>query len=126
MHGMIGTGTALVDAGLKVHVYRNLTKGLWSIRHSGRVIAHSPKVVLMACTMRVREGGRQRAIRDGQRNVHAWIEGMSCSLEVSDSLTEIGYNPFRGPTFTSRPGFLPVYEARFVVLSDDGKAYAVL
>lgn len=75
--------------------------------------------------MRVREGGRQRAIREGQRNVHAWIEGEPCD-GVDAELVEIGYNPFVAGVFTVRPGFVPVYAARLVVLGADGRAWAAV
>ncbi|MXQ10444.1 hypothetical protein [Microvirga makkahensis] len=111
---------------MKVEVYRNLTRQCWSVRSGGRVIGHRHEVMLRTCTMRVREGGRQRALREGQRNVHAWIEGDLCE-DVADTVrTEIGYNPFRDSTFTLRPGFDPVFTARFVILSRSGRAYAVL
>ncbi|ANY85554.1 hypothetical protein BB934_45845 (plasmid) [Microvirga ossetica] len=106
--------------GLKVHVYRNLTKGVWSVRKSGRVIAHRPLIVLRDCKIRVSESGRQRAIREGQRNVHTWIEGRYCAEAIAGELTPIGYNPFHAPTFTRRPGFIPVFEALAVVFAEDG------
>jgi hypothetical protein len=109
-----------------VQVYRNLTRGLWSLRRAGRVIGHRHAVTLQACVMRVRESERQRAIRTGHRNVHAWIEGHPCEDVVDEDTVEIGYNPFKAPTFTIRPGFEPVVTARLVILSRDGRAYAVL
>src|SRR5687768_4498386 len=91
-HLVIDTGIALEDTGLDVHVYRNLTKGVWSVRSSGRVIAHRPRIVLRNCKMHVRESGRQRAIRDGYRNVHAWVSGEPCRQPLEADLIEIGYN----------------------------------
>jgi hypothetical protein len=109
-----------------VQVYRNLTKGCWSIRSGGRVVSHRHRVTLQACTMRVRECGRQRALREGHRNVHAWIEGTLIEDAVAEGLVEIGYNPFLAPTFTLRPGFEPIHAARRVVLAETGRAYALL
>jgi len=120
------SGRPLEESGLKVQVYRNLHKGLWSVRSKGRVITHRPLIILRNCTMRVQESERQRVIREGQRNVHAWIVGEPCWDTVGDDLVEIGYNPYFAPTFTSRPDFRPVTEARFVVFSQEGKAYAIL
>ena len=88
-------------------------------------MAHEQRVVLKSCTLRVRESGRCRAVRQGQRNVHAWVEGSPCD-SLDGELVEIGYNPFLASTFTIRPGFDPVHEAQFVVLGTDGKAHAVL
>jgi hypothetical protein len=109
-----------------VQVYRNLTKGCWSLRSGGRVIAHHHRVTLRACTMRVCGSGRQRVLLEGQRNVHAWVEGNLVREMIDGGPVEIGYNPFLAPTFTVRPGFVPVFEAQAVTFSHDGRAYAVL
>lgn len=119
-------GRPLEESGLKVQVYRNLHKGLWSVRNKGRVITHRPVIVLRNCSMRVQESERQRVIREGQRNVHAWIVGEPCWDLPDDALVEIGYNPYFASTFTSRPDFNPVTEARFVVFSQEGRAYAIV
>jgi hypothetical protein len=111
---------------MRLQVYRNLTRGAWSVRHVGRVIGHRPSVILRDCTMKVREVGRLAVLRSGHRSVYAWIEGESFDGAIGGPLIEIGYNPFLAATFTLRPGFEPVHEARFVVLGADGKAYAVL
>ena len=106
-------------------MYRNLMRACWSIRRGGRVVAHEQRVVLQSWILRVRESGRCRAVRQVERNVHAWVEGLPCDSADGDMIG-IGYNPFLASTFTTRPGFAPVHEARIVVLDTDGKAYAVL
>ncbi|MBJ6125413.1 hypothetical protein [Microvirga splendida] len=57
--------------------------------------------------------------------MHAWIEGDPRDV-VDAELVEIGYNPFMGPTFTIRPGFVPVYVAQLVVPEVDGRVWATL
>jgi len=121
-----GIGRPLEESGLRVQVYRNLHKGLWSVRGKGRVIAHRPLIILKDCVMRVQESERQRVIREGQRNVHAWVTGVPCWETDGNDLVEIGYNPYFAPTFTSRPGYEAVTSARFVVFSQEGKAYAAV
>jgi hypothetical protein len=37
--------------------------------------------------------------------------------------TELGYNPYRAPTFTARPGFAPVHAAALVLFCADGRCY---
>ncbi|MPR07813.1 hypothetical protein [Microvirga tunisiensis] len=88
-------------------------------------MAHEQRVILRSCVMRVREGGRRRAIREGQRNVHAWVAGELTDV-VDGELIEIGYSPFVAGTFTVRPDYAPVHEAKFVVLGRNGQTYAVL
>jgi len=86
----------------RVDVYRNLHTGLWSIRHRGRVVMHASRVLLRDVRFVVSEAGRQRALRTGQRNVHAVARGVVAALEgprpaaLADRVT---YNPFRGPDF---------------------------
>jgi len=65
---------------LKVHVYFNFTRKLYSVkamegREKGKVLFHSKDVLLKNCKMKVSEAGRQRVLRTKQKNVHAGITG---------------------------------------------------
>jgi len=63
----------------RVDVYRNLTKpdGPWySVRQDGAVVGHSRGIDLHKCIFHVNEVGRQRVIRTGHKNVHAYVSGM--------------------------------------------------
>lgn len=65
---------------MKVFVYFNLHKGLWSIRaeegpHKGKVVAHASQLSLSDCTFKVSEAGRQRVLREKRKNVHAGVHG---------------------------------------------------
>ncbi|MEE9596432.1 MAG: hypothetical protein V3V96_06615 [Acidiferrobacterales bacterium] len=65
---------------MKVFIYYNLTKHVWSIRaaegpHKGLVIGHADRVSLRDCTFKVSEAGRQRVLKEKRKNVHAGIEG---------------------------------------------------
>lgn len=88
------------EPGRKVEVYRNLHNGLLSVRDAKtkKVIGHAHAVQLSNVTLRVSEAGRQRAVREGRRNVHAFAVGTE-----TDGLTASGervtYNPFRAPHF---------------------------
>lgn len=67
-----------MDPGRRVQVYRNLNRpdGPWySIRQNGRVVAHAREVALSQCQFKVNLKGRARALRTGQKNVHAFVEG---------------------------------------------------
>ena len=61
-----------------VDVYFTLHRGVWSLRDrkSGLVTGHS-RVVAFAfgARMVVREAGRARVLREGVKNVHAFIRG---------------------------------------------------
>lgn len=86
-----------------VDVYRNLNKsGVWySIRQDGRVIAHAQTVVLINVKFVVGEAGRQRVLKTGRRNVHAFARGTLCYPEGwGDALThKAGYNPRKDTRF---------------------------
>lgn len=64
----------------EVRVHRNLNTGGWSVlaRVPGRgwrVIARLTYVALRDVSFVCREGGAHRALRTGQRNVHAFAQG---------------------------------------------------
>jgi len=63
-----------------MRVYRNLHKDCWSIQQKntkGRwlVVAHTDSITLRDCELRVSEAGRQRVLKEGRKNVHAYIQG---------------------------------------------------
>ena len=62
---------------MKVFVYFNLHKKLWSIKslESGRVIGHATEVILRDCQFKVSQAGRARVIAEQRKNVHAGIVG---------------------------------------------------
>lgn len=71
-----------LDPRKPVEVYRNLHReGVWySVRQGGRVVAHTRGILLSPARFVVRQAGRERAIREGRRNVHAWVRGrFACS-----------------------------------------------
>ena len=94
--------------GQKVFVYYNLRSHVWSVKaltgaNKGLVIAHAEYVTLKNAIPRVSEAGRQRVLRDKQKNVHAGIVGEWVPFEPPAVHTvAISYNPYKGPTFTFR------------------------
>lgn len=65
---------------MRVRVYRNLKHGrkappLYSIMHKGKVIDRRGQVLLSDAKFLVSEAGRQRVIKERQKNVHAFVEG---------------------------------------------------
>jgi hypothetical protein len=57
-------------------VYRNLTRGAWSVRVGGRVVGHVPAIALAGVALRASEASRLRCLRLGIRDVHAWARGV--------------------------------------------------
>lgn len=73
---------------MKVKVYRNLHNGLYSIQQGGLVLGHAARVALKGASFTVSEAGRQRVIREGKKNVHAFA--------VGDLAEVYGFQGFRG------------------------------
>ena len=115
-----------------VDVYFNLAKRVWSIRSrtgddAGRVIAYADTVVLTDVELKVNESGRQRVIREGRKNVHAFARGKLAAtggFETAHAaralwgyqLTPVTYNPYRNASFVERRTQRPVTEAKGALL----------
>lgn len=119
---------------MRVFVYFNLHKRLWSLRamegpDKGRVIAHRELVSLEDCTFKVSEAGRQRVIREQRKNVHAGVVGTLIPNDTNvyeETWRRVSYNPYKGPTFVALGTLEPVYEAPMAVLvARPGKKPAV-
>jgi hypothetical protein len=106
-----------------VEVYLNTHATAWSVRAKGKVIGHAPYFIsLVNATFHVQEGGRQRYLATGQKNVHAWIKGEL----VLDEYTKNGYawlktktaiyHPKKHKSFICHETKKPVKEAAYVEL----------
>jgi len=111
---------------MKVDVYFNLHKKVWSIRDkkSGLVIAHRRELTLKDATMRVQPAGRDRVRREGTKNVHAFISGEWVDtpygtdqplVDHSSLEEEITYNPYMYDSFVAKRTEKPVFGAEWVV-----------
>ena len=115
---------------MKVKVYFNLHKKLFSVvamegDDKGRVIAHVNQIELAQCVFRVQQAGRKRVLREGKKNVHAYIAGHTCNLKDSTKMDgEATYNPYKYSTFVDREDGSPVgYRpyCKLVVENNKGK-----
>jgi len=100
---------------IKVEVYFNLHKRVFSIRscRTGRVIHHAKDVNIVNPKFVVREGGRQRVLRERKKNVHAFVRGNITAFKDSPShlADTIGYNPYKYDSFVNLTDEAPVYKA---------------
>lgn len=92
--------------GLRVFVYFNLHKKCWSVRAlegdcKGCVVSHADVVYLRDASPKVLESGRQRVLREKQKNVHAGIIGYIVLPQdfEGDSDKSITYNPYKYKSF---------------------------
>ena len=106
---------------MKVEVYFNLHKRVFSVRSckTGRVIHHAKDVHIVNPKFVVREGGRQRVLRERKKNVHAFVRGDTYWFEPTlfhryedcPTLDTIGYNPYKYDSFVNVTDEAPVYKA---------------
>lgn len=112
-----------LEAGTPVKVYRNLHNQTFSIVDvaTGLVVAHSEVVNLKDAKFVVSEAGRQRVLREKQKNVHAYVVGTFVSTHRESRRHEATYNPYKYETFVTSTQE-PLHEAAAVTLKD-GKVY---
>lgn len=92
-----------------------------SVKIPGSRVFYLAGAVLMDCEFKVHEHGRQRCIRDGQRNVHAWVVGRMLAASVTPYDTSRGlnvavYDPWKGSTFVDAHTHEPVLHSSYVIM----------
>ena len=108
---------------MKVKVYYNLHKKCYSIvslekENYGRVIKHDNCVPLFDAQFKVSEKGRQRVLREQQKNVHAYVVGTWVSEFVPRSTVKLAtYNPYKYSSFVDAHSKKPLAKASQVLLS---------
>ena len=115
------------DIGKKVAVYYNINAHLWSVRYRGIVIGHTNALRLDNVTLKISEAGRQRVLREGRKNVHAFAVGTLSAIEdagVAIGGTPITYNPYKYNSFVTALNHVPVYGADVAWLVGRGVAIA--
>lgn len=106
-----------------VHVYRNLHKNCWSVRHKGKVIKHLDELILTEASFHVQPAGRAKVLRENRKNVHAYVKGyLDDGLAIRSSRkTPITYNPYKFGYFYNRRTMSKVEKARMVWFDKNGK-----
>lgn len=104
-----------------VEIYRNLNKrGVWfSVRQRGKVVGHVQNITLMAVTFVVNQTGRDRCLREGRKNVHAWVRGTVRDKRPQYSApARVYYRPREAAYFHTADG--PARNAWLAVIGKDG------
>jgi hypothetical protein len=118
-----------VDLDSPIYLYRNLHKNGYSIKQFGKVVAHAERLCIRDCQFVVSESGRQRVLKEKQKNVHAFIKGyyttsgMGTSVERNDLPVEITYNPYKNDCFVTKnftPNGKSLKGARFCIADNNG------
>lgn len=113
-------------------VYRNLHRDDWSVRESGRVVAHRKAVIVRDPQFVVQPAGRERVLRERRKNVHAFVRGEvvnSLPLLVAAGFVDLDhqglafatYNPYLAPYFTDVVTGARLDSATWAVLTTDGR-----
>jgi len=107
---------------MRVEVYFNLHKHVFSVRQcsTGRVILHTDKVHIRDPEFVVRKSGRDRVLREGKKNVHAFVRGEISYFPDFDpdylGYSLVAYNPYKYDTFVDVEGITPVRTAKRAAL----------
>ena len=88
---------------MKVRVYWNLHKKMWSVQDTktNKVIGHKQHITLWNAKFVVRKGGQKRVREQGKKNVHAFAVGLITDdkQQVYDSWNRVKYNPYTDDYF---------------------------
>jgi len=95
---------------MRVEVYWNLHRKLWSVRHKGKVIAHVTSVQLENVLWVVQPAGREKVRREQRKTVHAFARGeFVCSstyypiqayaIRSPHAWHSVTYNPYMDNSF---------------------------
>ncbi len=108
----------------KVQVYRNLNNGSLSIKQNGLVVGHADIIALSEVKFIVNQKGRERVLREGRKNVHAFVEGYfvpsSIDIQMEDSVC---YNPYNMDSFIFAFSNRTVSEADYFKAYSNGKMF---
>lgn len=115
----------------RYYIYRNLRTGGFSVRYCGRVIDRLHTFTAEGVEFRVNEKGRQKVIKDRQKNVHAFVVADKYTVEKYPILTvdevdrmiRITYNPYTDTQFKCH-GF-NFYSARKIIFQN-GRCFLAL
>jgi len=110
--------------GDKVMVYYNLHKHTFSISRNSRVITHADYVKLTDVEFRVRQGGREKVVREKSKNVHSFVIGTLmdyCKYPCENLPSEpnsniVTYNPYKYNSYVMKDTEEPIYRAGEVEL----------
>ena len=101
---------------MRVEVYFNLHKKTFSVRscETGRVIRHTDEIHIVNPEFVVRKSGRERVLREGKKNVHAFVRGVCPFYRLNprnSTLDTLTYNPYKYASFVDKNTEEPVYKA---------------
>lgn len=114
----------------RFYIYRNLTKKCFSIKHRGKVVGYADSILIKNPVFKVNEKGRQRVIKEKQKNVHAYVTCFESDMKVLEDTPlntqefskEITYNPYYLDAFKYAEGNKALGHVESVLMHD-GRIY---
>lgn len=113
-----------LDTSKRVRVYRNLNNGSLSIKQGGHIVGHAQEVTLMNATFIVSDSGHSRFLREGVKNVHAYVEGYVTVSKKSFNGLRVSYNPSRLNYFFKCDTMEKITNASIIKIYRTGNMYA--
>jgi hypothetical protein len=108
---------------MAIAVYWNLHKDCFSIQSRekdtyGRVIHHVNSVVISLPKFVVRQAGREKVLKEGKKNVHAFVVGEFCAspYHLFTQGRRVTYNPYKYNSFVIADTKEPIYNGLLAVL----------
>jgi hypothetical protein len=116
---------------MRVEAYYNLHKKCISYRPIGGTVKHTGAIQLNDVTLSVQPAGRAKVLREGRKNVHAFVRGELLStvdetdeggeIATNDMFTSAGYrkityNPYKYDSFVYEATGEPVRSARQIII----------
>ncbi len=111
-----------LQTGDRIEVYRNLHKDCFSVRKKGIVVRHlydNEFLHMKDVKFAVQPAGHARVIREGRKNVHAFVRGTYHEPAQANWQAIAKYNPYKHDYFFTSFGGndTPIYTAREATLS---------
>lgn len=103
-----------------VEVYYNIRKHVYSIRDkkSKLVLCHAVSVTLKNASFKISQKGRERVLREGVKNVHAYVVGeFICAdkdISTYQNLKPAFYNPMKTTHFVDSATALPLNDSPLI------------
>jgi len=104
------------------YVHRNLNRSCWSVLLRGKLHSHRQRLALGDVEFRIRPSGHRRALREGKRNVHAFVVGRLARKKPQGKPLRIRYDLGKGQFVTMRGR--QVRAAAFVQFDERGRVWA--
>lgn len=94
---------------MKVKVYKNLHRDCYSVLDSsGKVCMRVHDMYLSLPRFTVRQSGRERVIKEGMKNVHAFVVGFISEKHCNVEWRKVKYNPYLFKSFVYDDDNTPV------------------